>query len=48
MHPSIPWKIIAAMSDRLISGYDVVDDAVLWKTIVSDVSERLKNVKLVK
>jgi hypothetical protein len=44
-YPMIPWKIISAMRDRLIHGYDVVDDSVLWKTVVLDLPELLQNLK---
>jgi uncharacterized protein with HEPN domain len=33
------------MRDRLIHGYDVVDDSVLWKTVVLDLPELLQNLR---
>jgi uncharacterized protein with HEPN domain len=30
--PSIPWRLIAGMRDRLIHGYDEVDLPLVWKT----------------
>jgi uncharacterized protein with HEPN domain len=45
-HPSIPWKIVAGMRDRLIHGYDTVDTAVLWRTIKVDDPELLTQIKL--
>ena len=44
-YPAIPWKIISAMRDRLIHGYDVVDYSVLLKTVVLDLPELLQNLK---
>ena len=44
-YPAIPWRIISAMRDRLIHGYDVVDESVLWKTVVIDLPELLQNLK---
>ena len=44
-YPMIPWKIISAMRDRLIHGYDVIDDSVLWKTVVLDLPELLQNLR---
>jgi uncharacterized protein with HEPN domain len=32
-HPEIPWKAMAGMRDRLIHGYDVVDNEIVWNTI---------------
>jgi len=32
-HPSIPWRQIVAMRNRLIHGYDVLDFDVLWNTV---------------
>jgi uncharacterized protein with HEPN domain len=34
---SINWKVLAGMRDRLIHGYDVVDVAILWRTIINDI-----------
>lgn len=47
-YPSVPWKIIAGTRDRLIHGYDIVDDEVLWRTVVHDVPELLDKLKEVK
>jgi len=33
-YPDIPWKAIAGMRDRLIHGYDVVDNEIVWNTII--------------
>jgi uncharacterized protein with HEPN domain len=41
----IPWKVIAGMRDRLIHGYDVVDDSVLWKTVVNDIPDLEQKIK---
>ena len=41
-NPEIPWKIMAGMRDRLIHGYDFVNETIVWKTIKSDIPE-LKN-----
>jgi uncharacterized protein with HEPN domain len=30
--PSIPWRLIAGMRDRLIHGYEEVDLPLVWKT----------------
>ena len=32
-HPGIPWKAMAGMRDRLIHGYDVVDNEIVWVTV---------------
>ncbi len=32
-YPDIPWKAMAGMRDRLIHGYDVVDNEIVWNTI---------------
>jgi len=43
-YPSIPWKVMAGMRDRLIHGYDVVDAAILWRTVKTDIPELGKNI----
>ncbi|MFH1438004.1 MAG: DUF86 domain-containing protein [Pseudomonadota bacterium] len=34
--PSIPWRQIAGMRNRLIHGYEEVDKKVLWDTVAED------------
>lgn len=35
-YPSIPWRSVTGMRNRLIHGYDEVDLDVLWDTIALD------------
>lgn len=35
--PSVPWRQIAGMRDKLIHGYDAVDLEEVWKTVSADV-----------
>ncbi len=32
-HPEVPWKLMAAMRDRLIHFYSGVDKLLVWKTV---------------
>ena len=34
--PSIPWRQVVGMRNRLIHGYDAIDCDVLWDTIRDD------------
>jgi len=36
--PSIPWREIVGMRNRVIHGYDAIDLDVLWDTITVDLS----------
>ena len=47
-YPSIPWKIMAGMRDRLIHGYDTVDVTILWRTIKTDIPLLEKNINDIK
>ncbi len=34
--PAIPWPQIIGMHNRLVHGYDVIDWALLWDTVTTD------------
>lgn len=36
-NPEIPWKAMAGMRDRLIHGYDIVDNEIVWNTITKTI-----------
>jgi uncharacterized protein with HEPN domain len=36
-YPSIPWKLMAGMRDKLIHDYMGVDTEVIWKTMEKDI-----------
>ncbi|MFW5771288.1 MAG: DUF86 domain-containing protein [Spirochaetota bacterium] len=46
-YPAIPWKVMAGMRDRLIHGYDVVDAAIIWRTIQTDIPELEKKLSCI-
>lgn len=35
-HPAIPWQPLIALRNRLIHGYDSVDNDVLWQILSKD------------
>lgn len=46
-NPDIPWPEIVAMRNRLIHGYDLVDNDILWQTIQEDLpalTEKLREI----
>lgn len=51
IYPSIPWKDMAGMRNKLIHGYFEVDLKIVWDTIMKDVPilrEQIKNILKVK
>ena len=38
-YPSIPWKGMAGMRDRIIHGYDNVDFEIVWDVVKRDIPE---------
>lgn len=44
-HPQIPWALIAAMRDKLIHAYDIVDLDEVWKTAEVDVPDLLSAIE---
>ena len=35
-HPTVPWKEMSRMRDRVIHGYETVDWQIVWQTIEQD------------
>jgi uncharacterized protein with HEPN domain len=35
-HAEIPWRLIRDMRNRLVHGYDQIDDDLVWNTVVDD------------
>jgi uncharacterized protein with HEPN domain len=44
-HPSVPWRLIAGMRDKLIHGYDSVDLGEVWRTAERDIPDLLSAIE---
>jgi len=44
-YPSIPWKEMAGMRDRLIHEYFGVNYKIVWKTVKEEIPELEKSIK---
>jgi uncharacterized protein with HEPN domain len=44
-HPEIPWRQIVGTRNRLVHGYDAVDNAVLWVIVTEDFPDLLIKLK---
>ena len=42
-HPTIPWRLIAGMRDRLVHNYDTVDLEEVWNTATADIPALLRD-----
>jgi uncharacterized protein with HEPN domain len=36
-YPTIPWRGMAGMRDRIIHGYDVIDLEIVWEVVKTDI-----------
>lgn len=44
-YPSVPWKEMSSMRDRVIHGYDTVDVKIVWDTIKNDLAKTAAQIK---
>jgi uncharacterized protein with HEPN domain len=38
-YPDVPWRVIKGMRNRLVHGYDQVDDDIVWTTVVESLPD---------
>ena len=43
-NPEVPWRLVVGMRNRLVHGYDDVDDARLWQTASEDLPELYRQI----
>lgn len=46
-YPSIPWREIVSMRNRLVHGYDAIDLDVLWNTVQIDLPRLIEELERV-
>jgi len=44
-HKQIEWRSIAAMRDRLIHGYNLIDYEIVWSTVMDDIPEIIAHLR---
>ena len=45
LYPDIPWPQIVGLRNRLIHGYDAVDQDILWQIVVQDLPPLITTLK---
>ncbi len=44
-HPDIPWRDIIDTRNRLIHGYDAIDESIVWLIVHDDIPELLPRLR---
>jgi uncharacterized protein with HEPN domain len=44
-HPELPWSKAAGMRDRLIHGYDLIDIAIVYKTVKENLPALIQQIE---
>ena len=47
-HPSVPWKAMAGMRNRIVHDYLNVDDDIVWRTATVEVPALVKSLEGIK
>ena len=47
LHPSVPWRSMTGIRDKLIHDYTSVDLEIVWKAVLEDLPELLKQMDTV-
>ena len=47
LYPEIPWPQIISLRNRLIHGYDAVDNDILWQIIVRDLPLLVESLEVI-
>jgi len=46
-HPSIPWKEIIGMRNKLVHNYLSVDENIVWKTVIEELEPLIDKLKAI-
>ncbi len=44
LNPQIPWNFMAGMRNQIAHGYELVDQGVVWKTIMEDLPQLIAQI----
>jgi len=44
-NPQIPWRIIIDTRNRLIHGFDLIEDDIIWETLQEDLPKLIESLK---
>ncbi len=47
LHPSVPWRSMRGMRNRIAHGYFEIDQQIVWETLVTSLPDLLRRIRAI-